>query len=1002
MKKSDKIISSKRKSLDIIKDVKKATKNNRKDKINKNIDDEVIYITNNNEGGLEDLNMKKKKTKTEESNNSNTNKTIKKRKKIRIWYWLLIVIVILVLLVFLAGIGFCYYIVSSAPEFNVEEMFNKEASRIFDSEGNLFATLGSEQRQKVSYEDLPQVLIDAIIATEDSRFFQHNGFDAPRFIKASISQVLGRGGGGASTLTMQLSKLAFTSTESEGFEGIVRKFTDIYMAVFKMEKYFTKEEIIEYYVNTPCMGGNIYGVGQASKYYFGKDVKDLNLVEAAQIAGMFQSPNGYNPYFNPNDANDRKNTVLYLMKRHGYITDEQYKAASSVEIKDFLIEAEASANEYQGFIDTVVEEIIEKTGNNPYDVPMDVYTTMVRSKQDIINNFYKTYKFKDSKVEVGIGAIDNETGAIIAVGAGRYKTVARSLNLATFQNVTKRAPGSTIKPILDYGPAIEYENLSTYGPFLDDKIVYADSYMRNFNTGYKGFMTMSDCLKNSINTCALQAFRMTTNEQKLEFAGNLGITFDETYLPDSYSIGTFNGVSPIQLAAAYAAFGNGGYYSEPHSFTKIVYRENDETYEVDIEKKKVMKPQTAYMITSVLVNATNYRVKVSGTQIATKTGTTSYDQDYLKKFGLTSNVIPDAWTSSYTKDYAIAIWYGYVDGLTSETVKNKYYLKNSESGTERLKIQAAVVNNFYEKNSKFTKPSGLSIVPVEMETVPAQSPSEYTPSSLIKSYMFISGTEPSETSTRFSQLNNPTNVTYSISGNNINLSWNSPGVPDSINTDYLRTYFNNAYSALSPKDEDLALKYLNNRIKYNETNIGTFGFEIYLTQGVESTYVGYTEATTYTINTLQYAGAYDGVIIKSAYSKWKNNASSGTKIVFDNTTPGNGDSTNTPNPPVETIKDSDITVKMSGLSQSLKVNDTFTELGTYAIDSIKYNNQEIKSNVTNLSVVTTSITKDGSTTSIPPTDITHNVGTYKVVYTVTFTYKTLLVNRTFTQTVVVN
>ena len=225
--------------------------------------------------------------------------TPKKKRKFRFGYWLLVFVLTCGLLCFMAGIGFCYYIVKSAPEFDKNNMFEKESTRIFDSNGNLYATLGSEKREKVTYDELPQVLIDAIIATEDSRFFQHNGFDAPRFLKASISQVLGRGGGGASTLTMQLSKLEYTDFEDQGIKGIIRKFTDIYMAVFKLEKAFTKEEIIEYYVNIPCMGGNIYGVQQASQYYFGKDIGDINLVEAAMIAGMFQSPNGYNAYINP-------------------------------------------------------------------------------------------------------------------------------------------------------------------------------------------------------------------------------------------------------------------------------------------------------------------------------------------------------------------------------------------------------------------------------------------------------------------------------------------------------------------------------------------------------------------------------------------------------------------------------------------------------------------------------------------------------------------------------
>ena len=263
--------------------------------------------------------LKKEKKKKDEIDDKKKKERVKaekpKKKKFRFrfFYWLCVLMVIGALAVFIGGIGFCYYIVKSAPEYNIDKMFEKEPSRIFDNKGNIIATLGTEQREKITYDQLPQVLVDAIIATEDSRFFQHNGFDAPRFIKASISQVLGHGGGGASTLTMQLSKLAFTSTNTEGFAGVVRKFTDIYMAVFKMERNLTKEEIIEYYVNNPCLGGNIYGVQQASKYYFNKNVSDLNLVEAAQIAGMFQSPNGYNPYLNPNDANERKNTVLYLI-----------------------------------------------------------------------------------------------------------------------------------------------------------------------------------------------------------------------------------------------------------------------------------------------------------------------------------------------------------------------------------------------------------------------------------------------------------------------------------------------------------------------------------------------------------------------------------------------------------------------------------------------------------------------------------------------------------------
>lgn len=941
-------------------------------------------IRKKNSEKSEKIKLKKSEEKIKEPKKKDKVKKAKSKKIVsKIIYWLLILMVIFCIICFLAFSGFAVYIVKSAPEFDLQQMFEKEASRVFDSDGNLFATLGTEQREKVTYDELPEVLIDAIIATEDSRFFQHKGFDAPRFLKASIQQVLGRGGGGASTLTMQLSKLSFTSTEDEGIQGIIRKFTDIYMSVFKIEKNLSKEQIIEYYVNTPCLGGSIYGVQQASQYYFGKDVSDLNLVEAALIAGLFQSPNGYNPYYNPNDGNARKNTVLYLMKRHGYITEEEYNAGVSIEIKDLLAEGSSSTNEYQGFLDTVIQEVIDDTGNNPYNVPMDIYTTMKKEKQDIINDFYKTFKFKDSKVEVGIGAIDVKTGAIIAVGAGRDKKDVMTLNVATFYGQTKRQPGSTIKPIIDYGPAFEYANLSTYGPFIDEKTPYGNSTMRNFNGKYSGFMTTKDCLANSINTCALQAFKMTSNEQKLEFMTSLGIEPEKGIetLPESYSIGAFNGVSPVQLAGAFAAFGSGGYYTKPYSYTKIVYRETEEEIKKDITRNRVMSEQTAYFISNILTGATNSSVKVSGTQIATKTGTTSYDTNLLKKYGLSSSVIPDAWTSSYTTDYAIAIWYGYTGGLTSENVKNKWYLVNSHASSERIKIQAAIANKFYEKNSKFNNPGGIVSSEVELETIPAQKPSAYTPSELKKSFLFRSGTEPSEQSARFSRLADVSNVTYNITGKSLNISFDAIATPSAIDASYLTEYFNNGYSIW-------ASDYYEKRISYNNSKIGTVGYEIYLTSGTSSTYVGWTDKTNYTIDLSKYSGTYDGFIIKSSYSIFKTNKSEGIKTLFTME---------------EEILDTNFTIEASNIDITLNVGNTFNELNSSSIKSIKYNNDDVTSLVSNLSVVTNTITKvDDASWTGAPKDITVNAGTYNISYSISFSYKGTNINKSITQKVTVN
>ncbi len=935
--------------------------------------------------------MKRKKKNQIKNKKKNVNKKRKSNKtKRRVKFFILNFVIIFCIFLFIAASGFCIYIIKSAPEFDLNQMFEKEASRLYDADGNIFATLGTEKREKITFNEIPNVLIDAIIATEDSRFFQHNGFDLPRFMKASIQQVIGGSGGGASTITMQLSKISFTSTVSTGMQGIIRKFTDIYMSVFKIERNLTKEQIIEYYVNTPCLGGNIYGVEQASKFYFGKRAKDLNLVEAAMIAGLFQSPNGYNPYINPEDANERKNTVLYLMKRHGYITDDEYKIATKVHIKNLLAHNSSTVNEYQGFIDTVVQEVINDTKNNPYDVPMDIYTTMVRGKQDIINDFYKTYKFLDDKIEIGVGAIDVKTGAIIAVGAGRDKKSAMTLNVATFDGQIKRQAGSTIKPLIDYGPAFEYANLSTYGPFLDEPTPYGRGTMRNFVNSYTGLKNTSDCLAQSINTCALQAFMLTTDEDKKTFIKSLGIddilidgrkfNFDKDSFPQSYSIGAFNGVSPVQLAGAYAAFASGGYYTKPYSYTKVVYIESEEEVNKDVTRTRVMSEQTAYLVTTILRRATSWRMKVPGSHIATKTGTTSYDTNILRNFGLSSNVIPDSWTSSYSPDYALAIWYGYPDTLTKETVANGWYLKNSHANLERLNIQALIGNKFYEPNSRFPNVSGIVSAEVELGTIPPESPSEFTPDNLRGTFLFKSGTAPSNVSNRFSKLRDVSNVTYSINNKQLTVKFTSPGTPAAIDTTYLREYFTNGYT-------HWAEKYYNERIAYNNTYIGEFGFEIYLTSGVSTKYLGWTKDTTFTYDLNSITTPYDGVLIKSSYSKFKYNASDGIKISFDS-----GD--------ISDFDETKIKVTVANTNITLKKGTQFNELNTYSVTSIKYDLNEILLSVTNMSMITNSVKKDDDNSWVgAPGDITETTGNYTITYSLSFVYSNRTINKTITQKV---
>ncbi len=792
---------------------------------------------------------------------------------------ILILIALLGIMVASLVLVFALFIIISSPDFDRELLYSKEATVVYNVEGEEIARIGSENRALVTYEELPQVLIDALVATEDSRFFQHNGLDAARFLKASFGQVLGQdGAGGASTLSMQVIKNTYTDNVATGIAGIVRKFTDIYMSIFKLESNYTKEEIIEFYVNSQWLGndGNlnytgIHGVEQASQYYFGKSVTDLNLSEASLLVGMFQNPAVYNPYLNPNNATKRRNTVLTLMVKHGYITEEEKEAAESISIPSMLVKYEETpGNEMQAFIDYLLEDVEEKTGANPYTTPMRIYSTLDTKAQAALTALEngELYKFKDDVVQIGVAVTSVKDGSIVALSGGRNYS-AKGLNRATDIN---RHPGSTAKPIVDYGPYIEFLDGSSYSLFLDEPTTYSNgTSISNYDDKYKGLLTMRDALEDSRNIPALLAFKAVAKNNKEDmqnFIHSLGIDYGKD-LYESASIGGFEGVNPLEMSAAYSAFARGGYYIEPYSFTKVEYVESTKTYEYKYTKERVMSEETAYIINYILTYAGANNVggnfKISGTDIAAKTGTTTVDKDSRKELGLPNNVVMDYWNITYSPDYAIALWYGY-DKLSKD-----HYLQ-SESGV-RKRLMEAIAKKIYKKNSTFKKPSGVISVEIEKETFPPQLASEFTPENLRTTEVFKKGTEPTEVSTRFSQLANPTNATYTFDGTTVKLSWDAVTTPDAINATYLQNHFNTYYG-------NYASKYYDARISYNANNIGNLGYNIYLknADGTLSS-LGYTYNTSYT-HDIKTSGTYT-FIIKTAYNIFANNMSNGVTITVN-------------------------------------------------------------------------------------------------------------------------
>ena len=861
--------------------------NDKVENINKSIDRKIAKAADKLKKGGIDIkkkeNPKKKKTKSSPSTKSSSVQKVKKidkvtpkpevpesgkkKKKRNIFLIILTTIAIIILSLFLL---FMLYIVITAPKFDEDELYNKEATIIYDVKGEEVARIGSEKRELVSYDELPQVLIDAIVATEDSRFFQHSGFDLARFTRAAFGQLSGNSSaGGASTLTMQIVKNTFTSRESHGLKGIIRKFTDIYMAVFKVEKNYTKEEIIEFYVNAPWLGNsNAYGVEQACQLYFGKSVRDLNLAEASLIAGMFQSPSSYNPFNNPELAAKRRSTVLKLMVRHGYITQEEADAANAVSIESMLTaKPSESANPYQGFIDTVIEDVQDKTGNDPYNTPMLIYSTLEKDAQNIINNLYagEYYTWKNDVVQAGIAVTSTKDGSIVAVGAGRNRVGERQFNYATQM---KRHPGSCAKPFFAYGPYLEYNNGNTGSLFFDEPMIYSDGTpLKNADGGYLGMMTMKTALFRSRNIPAIQAFQQLDKQKVADFVHSLGITYGDN-LYESAAIGGFDGMSPLDMSAAYAAFGRGGYYIEPYSFTKIVYRQDDSTFETEVKKKKVMSEETAYMMNYMLTYAGANRVagniNVNGTDVAAKTGTSTIDEATIKAKGLPASVSHDNWVAVYSPDYSISLWYGYKE-ITSE-----YYTTSNDGANQRVRISAALANRIFKENSRFTVPAGVVESTVELGTNPAQKPSDYTPSSLISTEYFNKESAPKETSPRFTKLNDPSNGTASVSGRTINLSWNGIETPNALNSSYLEDYMKKAYG-------DYYERYLKHMLSYNQSVLGSVGYEVFLkTPTGDLQDIGFTENTNFTYSMTGYANYT--FIIRSTYSNFKSNMSDGISI----------------------------------------------------------------------------------------------------------------------------
>jgi len=598
---------------------------------------------------------RREETKTSAKQTNRTKRPKKKKSggsggKGPLWKKLLLIATGLFILMMIAGGGFAAYAVATAPELDESKLRDALPLKIYASNKEEIKK-GGTSREYVSIKEVPDVVKDAFISIEDRRFYQHNGIDFRRLGGAIIANITdGFGSEGASTITQQVIKQSFLSSD----KTITRKVQEQWLAI-RLERDYTKEQILEMYLNKNYYGQESYGIQTASKAYFNKTVDKLNYAEAAMLAGLPQRPSAYDPIQgDPKLTKWRQTQVLNAMLTTGVITEKQRDKAVDQPISKLINPAPKSKDDaaYDSVIFDMVSQELEDVfgleGKDIYGQGLKVYTSIDKPMHDYMNEAIK----KDQVVqlpdyaEAAATAVNTQTGEILGIVDGKKPgtgTARRNFAKEPHQ------PGSSAKPFFAYGPAIENEKWSTAKMLTDQETEVNGKKIGNYYDGYRGTNTIRYWLKISANTPAIQTFQQIGGDTVESFAAKsgLGLEKDESISP-AYAIGGMkHGFNTTQMASAYATLGNGGDYIKPHIIKTIEYSDGSKI-KSPVKPKKAMEDYTAYMLTDMLRDV----LKPGGTfpsaalafDAAGKTGTT--------------NAYKDVWFAGYTSDVSISVWTG--------------------------------------------------------------------------------------------------------------------------------------------------------------------------------------------------------------------------------------------------------------------------------------------------------------------------------------------------------
>lgn len=612
--------------------------------------------------------------------NSNSNNGRESRKNYRqslpkpLWRRILKWTFLGVFLILVAGVGLFAYYAKDAPNISRADLESGGSSGLYNTNGKFIMSLGTEKRLYVKDSKDLQLLKDAIVSVEDKRFYRDKlGIDPIRIAGSMLTNAKSKSiSAGGSTITQQLVKLTKFSTAASQ-RTLRRKAQEAWLAM-RVQREYSHDEILEFYINKVYMNYGNTGIGTAANYYYGKKFGDLDLAQTAMLAGMPNRPTVYNPYTYPEYAKYRRNIVLKAMLNNKKISQEQYDEARKESIKKGLKpHNQRKQSNLRKINDPYVKEAIAEVRAKGFDPFRDNLKITINMDQKAQKKLYQLANsgqvpFTNDKMQIGASVVDPSNGHVVAILGGRHLPSSVQLGLDRAVQTT-RSTGSSIKPVLDYGPAIEYLNWSTAKMLDDSKYVYPGTNVQlyDWDNKYDGMMTMRHALEQSRNVPAVKTLREVGVKRAAKFAGKMDINVPKD---SGLSVAIGANASSLQMAGAFSAFATMGIYHKPQFVSKIETPDGL-TRNYDSEGIRVMSKATAYMITDMLKGVIKHgsgtNAQIRGLYHAGKTGSVKYSEQDLARYPAYAATPKDSWFVGYTPSYSIGVWTGY-DNLKDGTI----------------------------------------------------------------------------------------------------------------------------------------------------------------------------------------------------------------------------------------------------------------------------------------------------------------------------------------------